>query len=134
MPRFEFERTLEVLVTVSAQARMTSTEPLAAKVLRCARPSLGLVATHLNAPAGPIVSPEHLVRVFRAGSLEPLQSEPRAQALISYLFVEVSPALVGACAAEAGASLSQAHALYLDTLANGAVRCPAWEEAMKDCA
>ena len=94
-------------------------------------PGLDLAATHLNASVGPIVTAAHIAEALRAGSLAPLADAPDVEAMVSYLFIELKPQLIARCAIEAGVTLIQAHALYLDTLAKRVPRVPRWESDME---
>ena len=92
--------------------------------------SLGLAVTHLNAPAGSVLSEAQLTRSLRDGSVRGIADSPAAAALVSYLFVEVEPRLIAQCASDAGASLAQADLLYQESLRDGLPRVPAWEQAV----
>lgn len=50
---------------------------------------------------------------------------------IGYLFVEVSPSLIAACARLAGGSTLSANQLYQDTLADHIPRVREWEQAVE---
>jgi hypothetical protein len=89
---------------------------------------LELAVTHLNAPVGPLVSVEHLVQALRSGSVEGL--DEMVGAVISYLFVELSPGLIARCAYEAGSDLRQANELYKESLADHLPRVLDWENAI----
>jgi hypothetical protein len=91
-------------------------------------PGLRVAVTHLNAPVGAIVTVEHLVQALRAGSVQGLDA--RAAAVLSYLFLELEPALIARCVREAGSDLRRANDLYNETLADKLPRNPRWEEAI----
>jgi hypothetical protein len=91
-------------------------------------PGLMLAVTHLNASVGAIVTVEHLVKALRAGTVEGLDA--RTAAVLSYLFLELEPALVARCVREAGSDLRRANELYKETLAGKLQRNPRWEEAI----
>ena len=84
--------------------------------------------TRLNAPVGAAVSVGDLVQALRAGSVAGL--DPRTAAVVSYLFVDVEPALIERCVREAGSDLRRANELYQETLADHLPRSPRWEEAV----
>lgn len=88
-----------------------------------------LVATHLNAPYGPIVAEEDIARSFRAGRV--MTRSSKASAIMAHLFIEIEPRLVVQCAREIGVPLSMVDALYRDTLDLGAPVCPPWELAVE---
>lgn len=88
-----------------------------------------LVATHLNAPYGRIVTEEDLARSLRAGRV--LSENKAAQAIIAQVFIEVEPRLVVQCAREIGVPISRVDELYQDTRAHGAPACPTWERAVE---
>lgn len=92
---------------------------------------LQMAAAHLNASIGPVVSATDIASALRAGSLAPLAPQPRVEAMVSYLFIELEPRLIALCAREAGAMLERANDLYRDTLRNDAPRAPAWEATME---
>lgn len=87
-----------------------------------------LAVTHLNAPVGVVVTVEHLVQALRAGSVAGL--DPRTAAVVSYLFVDLEPALIARCVREAGSDLRRANELYQETLADHLPRNLCWEEAV----
>ena len=89
---------------------------------------LMVAVTHLNAPVGAIVTVEHLVQALRAGTVQGLDSP--AAAVLSYLFLELEPALIARCVREAGSDLRRANELYRETLADKLPRNPRWEEAI----
>lgn len=87
-----------------------------------------LIAGHLNAPYGPVVGEEDVVRAIRQGGVA--AASAKSQAILSQIFIECEPRLVARCAVEIGSSYAAANMLYLDTLKQGASRSPAWEKAM----
>ena len=89
---------------------------------------LELAVTHLNACVGPVVTVEHLVQALRAGSVAGLDA--RTAAVVSYLFVELEPALIARCAREAGSDLRRANELYKESPADNLPRNLCWEEAI----
>ena len=92
--------------------------------------NLAMAAQHLNVPIGPIVRVCDLALALRSGSFLGVSS-PDAAAAMAYLFVEIGPALVAACAREAGGSYASANQLYLETVDEGIPRVPEWEQAVE---
>lgn len=91
---------------------------------------IGNLACHLNVPYGEVVREEHLTRAFRDGSTANILDET-ARAVILSVFGEASPAMILSSAREAGASWREAAALYLESVAEGSPRVPAWEAAIE---
>ncbi len=89
-----------------------------------------LIAGHLNAPYGPVVGEEDVVHAIRQGSLA--AASVKSQDFLVSIFIECEPRLIARCAMEIGSTYAAANMLYLDTLKQGAIRCPAWEEAMEN--
>jgi hypothetical protein len=56
--------------------------------------------------------------------------DARAAAVLSYLFLELEPALIARCVREAGSDLRRANEFYKETLADKLPRNPRWEEAI----
>jgi len=92
--------------------------------------ALEIVATHLNAAAGPVVRPEQVKAALVAGDLGAIEDD-LARALVAYMFVEISPELVMRCVQESGCAISSANSLYLSTLRDSVPACPSWEKAME---
>lgn len=88
--------------------------------------SCALIATHLNAPYGLIVTPEDVQRALVSGTLTALSS-PTAQAVMSRLFQEHTPALILRAGREVQAAMPALLALYHESLIMGSARVPAWE-------
>lgn len=92
--------------------------------------ALELVITHLNAPYGEIVLIDDLTAVLRDGTTAAIaRRKPDAASILSQLFVEVSPALVGRCMVAVGATFASVQALYAESIGQ-AGRVPAWERAV----
>jgi len=91
---------------------------------------LELAVNHLNASVGPVLEPAQLSHALRVGSVREMSAPPLAAALVSSLFVELSPSLIMQCAAEAGATLSRVNQLYRETLADALPPVRGWEEAV----
>ena len=87
----------------------------------------GLIATHMNAPYGPLIQDADVIASMRNGKLSAASAD--ANAILGGMFGEVEPNLIVRCALEADVPLKQVDALYRDTLAWGFMRCPAWERA-----
>ena len=90
--------------------------------------SASLICTHLNAPYGDVVSIDDLILSFCHGRLS--GATEQSNAILSQLFLEIDPSLVGRCAYDLGLSLDAANQLYVDTMRSGAPRCPAWERSV----
>ena len=78
-----------------------------------------LIATHLNAPYGKVVSAWDVAASLRTGCLS--ASSKKANSLLEALFIEVAPDLILKCADEINASLHMVNCLYLETLDLGRV-------------
>jgi hypothetical protein len=92
--------------------------------------NLAMVAQHLNVSVGPVVHVCDLALALRSGSFRGLSSSDAAAAML-YLFVEISPSLIGACTREAGGSYASANQLYLETVSHGIPRVLEWEQAVE---
>lgn len=94
---------------------------------------LNLVAGHLNAATGPIVSPTQLARTLRDGSVRHVLAGPHTKVvrgLLHTLFVEVDPSLIMGCVREVGSTWRAADHLYQEALADGMPHVTAWERAV----
>lgn len=91
--------------------------------------SLKLAVTHLNVPVGPVLSVDDLARVLRTGSVAGFDDKPAA--LLLHMFVELEPALIARCAAEAGSDLRHANELYKQSVQANLPRVPLWEKAVE---
>lgn len=87
-----------------------------------------LIATHMNAPYGRVVSAEDIVASLHAGHL--CASTKAGNEILSALFVEVEPRLIMRCAAQEQVPASTVQKLYEDTIRVGLMPVPAWEEAV----
>ncbi len=92
-------------------------------------PGLQLAVTHLNVPVGPVVTEDDLARALSAGSIAGF--DDKVAAVLSYLFVEIDPALIARCVTEAGSDLRRANALYEESLRAHVPRVPQWERAVE---
>lgn len=86
-----------------------------------------MIATHLNAPYGPIVSAQDVATSLATGQLS--AATEKSNAILEALFTEVSPDLILRCADEIHASLETVKQLYRQTLERGVMRSPEWEQA-----
>ena len=86
-----------------------------------------LIATHMNAPYGRILSAQDVVASLQSGHLS--ASTGHANDLLAALFIEVEPSLILQCAAQESVSLEAVNQLYAQTLGLGGMKSPAWEEA-----
>ena len=90
---------------------------------------LQLAVTHLNVPVGPLVTEDDLSRALQAGSVAGF--DDKVAAVLSYLFVELDPALIARCVREAGSDLRRANELYKESLGAHLPRVPEWEQAVE---
>ncbi|WP_082516723.1 hypothetical protein [Acidovorax sp. Leaf78] len=88
-------------------------------------PAASLIATHLNAPYGRIVSAGDVALSLTSGRLS--AATKAANDILSGLFAEVEPRLILRCAQEEGAALEAVQRLYEETVVQGCVRSPEWE-------
>ena len=64
-----------------------------------------LIATHLNAPYGPVVTAQDVAESLRRGTLS--ASTHEANAILEALFIECEPSLIERAAAELGVPLDR---------------------------
>jgi hypothetical protein len=88
-----------------------------------------LIACHMNVPYGHVLDEQDVWDSLRNGKLS-AKSEA-ANAILGGMFCEMEPATIVRCAVEIKVSIAQVNRLYQETLADGFVRCPAWEEAVQ---
>lgn len=88
-------------------------------------PAASLIATHLNAPYGRIVSARDVALSLISGRLN--ASTKAANDILSGLFVEIEPRLILRCAREEGAALQAVQELYEESVVRGCMRSPEWE-------
>ena len=86
-----------------------------------------LIATHLNAPYGKIVSARDVIASLRSGHFAAASDE--ANGILEAMFTEVSPDLILQCADQADAPLERVAHLYEMALELGVMRSPEWEDA-----
>lgn len=92
---------------------------------------LNLAVTHLNVPVGNILTSEQLALALRQGTVTSLSNSPEAAALVSGLFIELSPQQILHAAAEAKADLAHVEQLYQESLAAFMPRVATWEQAVE---
>ena len=85
-----------------------------------------MIATHMNAPYGKIVSESDVVASFKNGHLS--ASSDQANAILEALFTEVPAELIMRCAQELSVPLETVNALYLHALSGLPLRSHDWEE------
>jgi hypothetical protein len=91
-----------------------------------------LIANHLNAPYGRIVTEGDVLSAIRDGSTVGLSD--MKSSLISSMFTECRPELIARCASEAGINLKGANDLYLSILNSDGVQSLDWEKCFKEYA
>jgi hypothetical protein len=89
-----------------------------------------VLAGHLNAPSGPLITAADITRALRNGSAEHLKSNSAGRAALLSMFIEAEPSLILACVREANADWRSADALYRQALADGLPRVPRWESVV----
>ncbi|WP_076517853.1 hypothetical protein [Achromobacter sp. MFA1 R4] len=95
-------------------------------------PYLEMIATHLNAPYGQVVSAVDVATALRAGNLSLAASDPLAQELLAHMFLELEPEFIGRASFEAGVRLEEAEALYQNARKHFDLpRAVRWEEALE---
>src|SRR6218665_3577407 len=87
-----------------------------------------LIATHMNAPYGKLVSAGDVVASLTTGFLA--ASTQEANGILEALFTEVPPALILKCAYQIQAPLGMVNHLYQVTLDRGLMHSQAWEDAV----
>lgn len=87
-----------------------------------------LIANHMNAPYGKIVSEEDIVASFENGKLS--ASNESADGILGPLFNEKEPSLISRCERELGVTLQTVNDLYGDVLKKGFCSSPALENAV----
>jgi len=86
-----------------------------------------LIATHLNAPYGPIVSESDVIASLKNGCFS--ASSQAGNDILAAIFLETSPRLLLRCAHETGASLEAILKLYRSSILLTGHACPELEEA-----
>jgi hypothetical protein len=87
---------------------------------------LEMIATHLNAPYGDVVTTADLALALRAGSLTEVRSD-LSRALLMTMFIECAPQSILSAALQAGGSWRTVRALYQATVAAGMQSVKDWE-------
>jgi hypothetical protein len=101
-------------------------------LLKHATQYLEMIATHLNAPYGPVVNPADVAAALRGGDLSSLSGDALAKELLASMFIELEPEFIGRASYEAGVRLEEADALYQQARKQfGLPRAPRWEEALE---
>lgn len=93
---------------------------------------IAMIATHLNAPYGPIVREDSVKAVLSHGTLNVAGLDSLEKELLATMFVECAPSLIGRACNQIPTDLENAHRLYLELTSAGGVRVERWENAMKD--
>ena len=88
-----------------------------------------LIATHMNAPYGRIVSAEDVVASFKSGVFA--ASSKEANDILEALFIEVSPDLILKCAEQIQVPVEMVNHLYQAALDRGLMHSHAWENAAR---
>ena len=83
-----------------------------------------MIATHMNAPYGPVVTPDDVVASLRRGTFCAATDE--ANAILAAMFVECSRSLIERAGAESGAPAERLQALYRESLRIGLMPVPEW--------
>jgi hypothetical protein len=91
--------------------------------------AVALIVGHMNAPYGSVLDEQAVCDSLRSGKLS-ARSEP-ANAILAAMFCEIEPQLIVRCAVETKVPIAQVNRLYEETLAQGLMRCPAWEHAVE---
>lgn len=95
-------------------------------------PYLEMIATHLNAPYGEVVSPTDVAAALRHGDLTSVAHDALAQELLAHMFFELEPEFIGRASFEAGVRLEEADALYQNARQHFDLpRAVRWEEALE---
>jgi len=84
-----------------------------------------LIATHMNAPYGHVVSVADVERSVIAGRFEGHTAV--AHGILAWMFVECEKSLIERAARELGVPSQRLQELYQDSLRLGMHRMPAWE-------
>lgn len=87
--------------------------------------SAELIATHLNAPYGVIITAADVRNTLLSGKV--VAATENAQAILHSVFIETEPQLLMRAAVESGIDLQRLHCLYQETLASGMSTHPHWE-------
>jgi len=88
-----------------------------------------MIAVHLNAPYGPIVSEQDVIESLRSGRFS--AKSKIANDILAALFIETYPSLIFRCGREIGASLEAICELYQQSVRLTGLSCQEWEQAQK---
>lgn len=95
-------------------------------------PYVEMIATHLNAPYGPVVTPADVAAALRSGDLSSVPGDDLAKELLASMFIELEPEFIGRACYEAGVRLEEAQALYQQARAQfGLPKVARWEDALE---
>ena len=86
-----------------------------------------LIAAHMNAPYGQIVSAADVVASLKSGHFA--ASTKEANGILEALFTEISPDLIMKCAEQIQAPLEMVNRLYHASLSLGIMRSQEWEDS-----
>jgi hypothetical protein len=87
-----------------------------------------LIATHMNAPYGKIVSAGDVIESLKSGFFA--ASSKEANGILEALFIEVPPDLILKCAEQIQAPLEKVNHLYQAALDRGLMHSHDWENAV----
>jgi hypothetical protein len=86
-----------------------------------------MIATHMNAPYGPVVTPDDVVASLRRGAF--CAATDDANAILAAMFVECSRSLIERAGAELGVPAERLQALYRESLRMGLMPVQEWTTA-----
>jgi len=86
-----------------------------------------MIATHMNAPYGPVVTTDDVVVSLHRGAFCAATGD--ANAILAAMFVECSRSLIERAGAELGVTAEQLQALYRESLRMGLMPVPEWSKA-----
>lgn len=84
-----------------------------------------MIATHMNAPYGLVVSEKDVAASLQSGHFS--ASSKAGKEILSAMFLEVDPSLIIKAAAQTQASLSSVMKLYMESLEMGLMPNSEWE-------
>lgn len=87
-----------------------------------------MIAAHLNAPYGPLVTASDVVAVLSQGATSLVGKDPAAAFALGSIFDECRPSLVLKACAEIGLDHSAALTAYSSLVSAGANRVSEWDE------
>lgn len=90
-----------------------------------------LIATHLNAPYGRIVSETDVIDSLKSGCFS--ASSRAANDILAAIFLETSPRLIWRCARETGATVEAISRLYRDSILRTGHAFSEFEESLNLC-